>query len=1080
MRLKERLLSEENIFLAIYTVDSYIQNLDLLDRGDVVLLEELKDVFNYDIMMETVTSVKERLKSILDNDSEYFMTTVYFKPKKYKDGKNFFRPLHTARLIDQIAMTAMLQILVYEVNKKRELVPSELSRLIPSNFFGNRISYHGRELFKPWQTQYQQYTAQANSILYKAGKTQQYLYEVTLDLANFFPSVDPQMLFNYIMGKIPLAWKTDEVIPIILRKLLIFRLCDLNETERGWYLQSDSKNVPDCPYAKGLPQGLPHTYFFANLLMVKIAEEYERVFPGEGVFYVDDSVIFTNGKDNELDNDKFPALVRELNDHIQQAERDILQQGGEEIPPILPSDFCYEPESFGIRVHEPNLESGSDSKSYFAAISAAAMNNGERYLHGLCRETSNISFDIRTAFSDDEVEMLRSRVETISELVAETVAEVSEQVKESPQKRVYLAKLIRYKKFFSYRKNILQYRAEGNISKLKEQLLADIALYRQEKIEEFYEKYTDDILASAIQFVLKRCANENNSINKLEEAIVALSDSLYTGSTKHAYILTICRPYFDRTWTFRTVDSYHTLYQILQRQFHVRRLQYGTKKWEEFLGLKKKETSDLFAVLDLRWLYDWAKLISGNIEELTRMLLNGIFSVLFEFEVDDQFVFCKHSREPIQYSEVRILSALRNKDFSSESFWLKYSEYTEDACMCPVDYSLLQVLGAFKTFVCDPQRIDQLILIHKYCCDTWKNGSKYLHFYTLHNQEHAVTLIRLSIRWLHAVSFFKLKKIDYFVLFAACYLHDISMVTIPKPEQFYAEKDAEADEIFTAISDKFTSTKQPKATKKDLYKTYQCIDEFFERKVRGSHTADSANEIRKFDELLFLDSTMRETIARVSEAHGFDVEDVYLEKAAKAGELVNEKMVKILLRLSDLLDISRYRISNIVLNHNLTSLNETSRFHWISHLLTDQCHIDARYKLNSGSAAGAKMAKRIEEKLVLTVDVLMSQTTVTKPNMCKHISCAELKAKPGEKTEIVAQCEQEKQCDNNNCNFLCKWFMSKNNYLTAELAALKKYLMSIEENFFAVSVEIRIQAIENKRLSNETFDYLKQYLERDP
>lgn len=1080
MKLRDRLLSEENIFLAIYTVDSYIQNRELLDQEDVRLLEDLKDVFNHDVMMDTVERVEKRLTSILDDDAECFVTTVYFKPKKYKNGQNVFRPLHTAKLIDQIAMTAMLQILVYDVNEKRELVPSELSRLIPSNFFGNRISYEGRELFKPWQAQYQQYTAQANNILYNAGETQQFLYEVTLDLANFFPSVDPQMLFNYIMGKIPLAWKTDEVIPIILRKLLIFKLCDLDETERGWYLQSDSGDVPECPYAKGLPQGLPHTYFFANLLMVKIAEEYGKVFPGEAVFYVDDSVIFTNGKDNKLDDERFFALVQELNDHIQQAERGILEQDGKDVTSILPPDFCYYPKCFGIRIHEPDWELGSDSKSYFAEISAATMNNGERYLHGLCRETSNISFDIRTAFSDEEAEMMRSRVEAISELVAEAVVEVTEQAKTVPQKRVHLAKLIRYKKFFSYRKNILQYRAEGDISKLKKQLLADIALYKQGKEEEFYEKYTDDILASAIQFVLRRCANENDSIEELGEAISTLADSLYSGSTRHAYILTTCRPYFDHTWTCRTVDPYQTVYHILQRRYHVLRSQYGTEKWKEFLGLRKKKGGGLFAALGLEWLFDWAEMIEGNVEELTRMLLNGTFSYLFEFEVDDQFVFCKQSREPIRYAEVRILSALRNKNFSSERFWLNYSEYTEEAYMCPVDYSLLQVLEAFKTFVRDTHRIDQLIQIHKYCCDTWKNGSKYLHFYTLHNQEHAVTLIRLCIRWLHAVSFFELKKIDYFVLFAACYLHDISMVTLPDPEQFYAERNAAADEIFTAISDKFRSTKQPEVTKKDLYETYQRIDEFFERKVRGSHAADSANEIRKFDELAFLEPTMRETIACVSEAHGFDVEDVYLEKAAKVGEVVNEKMVKILLRLSDLLDISRYRISNIVLNHNLTSLNETSRFHWISHLLTDQCRIDTRYKVvKSGGEVGAKMAKRIEEKLVLTVDVLMSQTTATEPGKCKHISRVELKAKPGEKTEIVVQCAQGERCDGAKCNFLCKWFMRKNDYLVAELAALKEYLISIQENFFAASVEIRIQVAENRRLSNETFDYLKQHVEKE-
>lgn len=1075
MTLRDRLLDEKNIFQAIYTVDSYIQNKDLLEKEDIELLEKLKDIFNYDVMKKTVQQIQEKLILILDNDSEYFATTVYFKPKNYKNGHDTFRPLHTAKLIDQIAIISMLQILVYEVNEKSELVPSELSRLIPSNFYGNRISYGGRELFKPWQTQYQQYIAKANDILFSAGQTQRYLYEITLDLANFFPSIHPQMLYNYIMEKIPLSWKRDKTISTILRKLLIFKLCNLNGTELGWYLLSEKENVSDCPYAKGLPQGLPHTYFFANLLMVMISDEYKKIFPGEAVFYVDDSVVFTNGKDNELNDEKFSLLVQELNKCIQKKENDILRKNENGVALILPSDFCYSSECFGIRVHEPNLQSESDSKSYFDTIADAVKNNGEQYLHGLSRETSNISFDMRTAFSDAEAEMLKSRLDAISQLVNIEI----ERVREKPRQKVYLSKLIRYKKFFSYRKNILQYRTDGDISSLKKQLITDITLREQEDKREFYAKYTDDILASAIQFVLRRCADENDSAQEVLKAIQQLAETLHGKSLRYSYIWATCRPYFDNTWAYPTVDPYQTIYHIVRQRYCAMRQQSQSKRWEKFAQICKLKSQNLFEILGLEWLYCWAEEISGNIEELTRMLLNGIFSYLFEFEIDDQFVLAKHSKEPIQYAEVRILSVLRNKTFSSKKFWLNYEEYRQDAYMCTVDYSLLQVLEAFKIFVSDPQRIDQLIQIHKYCCDTWKNGSRYLHFYTLHNQEHAVTLIRLCIRWIHAVSFFELKKSDYFVLFAACYLHDISMVTLPASDQFYATSDIAADEIFTSIADKFSLTTQIPATKKDLYETYQHIEEFFEKKVRSNHARDSANEIRKFDELSFLEPTMRETIAQVSEAHCYDTEDVYLERAPKKEELINEKLIKILLRLSDLLDMSRYRISKIVLNHNLNSLNEVSRFHWISHLITDQCHIDARYRIKLGDKQGIKMTKGIEEKLILTVDVLMSQTTATKAEYCQHISNVVLKAGPGEQTEVVVQCIQGERCKGDACNFLCKWFMRKNNYLAIELAALKAYLISIQENFFSSDIEIHVRAIENTRLTNETFDYLKQYVEKD-
>lgn len=58
----------------------------------------------------------------------------------------------------------------------------------------------------------------------------------------------------------------------------------------------------------------------------------------------------------------------------------------------------------------------------------------------------------------------------------------------------------------------------------------------------------------------------------------------------------------------------------------------------------------------------------------------------------------------------------------------------------------MEVIGIFQAFVADPIRIDKLILTHQYTCEVWKNGSKHLYFYTLHNQEHAIALIRNIVK----------------------------------------------------------------------------------------------------------------------------------------------------------------------------------------------------------------------------------------------------------------------------------------------------------------------------------------------
>ena len=83
MDLRKRLCSKENIFLAIYTVNSYIQEKDLLDKEDTKLLAALGDVFDRTVMERTVKRVQRRLKTILDDSADYFEVTVYFKPKKF-------------------------------------------------------------------------------------------------------------------------------------------------------------------------------------------------------------------------------------------------------------------------------------------------------------------------------------------------------------------------------------------------------------------------------------------------------------------------------------------------------------------------------------------------------------------------------------------------------------------------------------------------------------------------------------------------------------------------------------------------------------------------------------------------------------------------------------------------------------------------------------------------------------------------------------------------------------------------------------------------------------------------------------
>ena len=140
-------------------------NPELLEESDYRDFLALKDIYDEENIAEVISQVKARIFEVLDKENVFFTTRVFFKPKGQKEGKTVFRPIHTARLIDQVAMIAMLQILVYEIGTDGKFIPSELSKMIPSHFYGNRVSYDGKSLFKPWKEQYHEYTEKANEKL---------------------------------------------------------------------------------------------------------------------------------------------------------------------------------------------------------------------------------------------------------------------------------------------------------------------------------------------------------------------------------------------------------------------------------------------------------------------------------------------------------------------------------------------------------------------------------------------------------------------------------------------------------------------------------------------------------------------------------------------------------------------------------------------------------------------------------------------------------------------------------------------------------------------------------------------------
>ena len=343
-----------------------------------------------------------------------------------------------------------------------------------------------------------------------------------------------------------------------------------------------------------------------------------------------------------------------------------------------------------------------------------------------------------------------------------------------------------------------------------------------------------------------------------------------------------------------------------------------------------------------------------------------------------------------------------------------------------------------------------------------------MYFYTLHNQEHAIDLIKNIVKLIKAIDYLQISSTDFYIVFVACYLHDISMVKIPSSELFLLDNE-KSDEISTEYLERVRQedNRDVKEVKKMLLDFYKKIDIFYENQIRGTHASESAKEIRKRGDLKFLEECLREKVAEIAFAHGQSTDDIYKAKSNAKNSLISTKFDKILLRLADVLDMSNYRVSKPILNHNVDQMSEMSAFHWISHLMTKGYTLQTEYTILDGEKSVLE-SKRIEEKLIFKIDVEISQLSQVKNEKgCRY---GKLDRETISDKGFTIRCDES--CDGHNCNFLCKWFMKKNEYLVEELAALKSYLNRTLDNYFQTDIEVKICIINKTKVDARQFEIL--------
>lgn len=553
-KYREHLLSDINIYLAIYSLNSYIFEYNLLKPEDRHLYHQLQDKFDERLVSKVTEDVKKRIKQLLDDPDEFIQAKVYFKPKKLVDGKLEFRPLHTTDLITQIAIVSMLHLFVYEIPEKEnsKLTLSNLSRLIPSDFYGNRVSVKPESLFKPWKQQYQKYNQNSNDALKKYHTSLEYKYEVTLDLENFFPTINPVIIYHYIIGYLPahLSEQDMSLMKTVLRKLLF---CELDfgksdttiftEQLQEQYLKVSKHKTPKSKddeqqntvntektkdaeppetavksrkFVRGIPQGLPQSYFLGNIYMIIVSEIFRDTFTGVSYFYVDDSVIFTN----DIQEDQFQKQLENINEQITKKEQEFLKKYQKENTEIYPQNTqeFYESNLYGVGLHL------SGKSSY---VRLDRLDESEVYLKCISRQMSQAGSDFFRMYSDEENRNLEKKFEILCRQVKAQLDKLEGQSQKKEKQNLpepevrdtkkFKDRLIRYYRFFKYRKQRLSamHRPEDD---------SDEQIYKEELEEIIYAGVQDKTLE---RFIDGRVQSAKEKKDILERFMKSYSNDIW-------------------------------------------------------------------------------------------------------------------------------------------------------------------------------------------------------------------------------------------------------------------------------------------------------------------------------------------------------------------------------------------------------------------------------------------------------------------------------------------------------------------------------------------------------------------------
>ncbi|MGM1512465.1 HD domain-containing protein [Bacillus cereus group sp. BceL212] len=1121
----ELIMLEKNIGPLMEKVADY-RNIHLayLRTKNNYMNKELYNIQEIELFRKAVPYIYDDIRLILKGEKEHsFRPLEVLNKPKQKDKKQWLtRPIARMNFFDAVIIQAVINVLAEEM---RYMLPN-------SNFGYNLNKPMSENIYQFWKYGYAKFVnEEINSAV-----NERYRFVVEADIENFYPSIDNQLLIKEIISAVSLDETNNDFINWLDRILNIQRMSEDGEKEKIEGLPQGPLYSPllalfyirkildvvikEYPYVRAFSyvddiriycetkeeaeEIIEKLSIFLNSRRLKLNKTKSKIYKVDERKKLETKImgkasnldrairdeVILSSQDKEQMRERLNLLMKELNEIYKIDEmKEKLEERLEKfvdyrVIKLLDNEY-EEWEANLIRfVSLENLGSNFIAMWHALYVSATTINQKRLFLQKLevlleeeeLQELSYVKYIIFSyIFRWSPVELKYSREKITAKLKAYIVDNSPMMLKAiltnmHPDWTQYLLEYKEYLKCYSdiELQNLLY------VLNVDSEPGCNYSVHFHEN--RLYLEGESDVFHTSTSFNLEANYLETEKFKKINYKIFNQDN--------------------NGTWRCEFNNSGVSLIEASLNDYDVKLLLTSVASWLDF-QFKFSDERIPCSVINPEYIYINKELqtfylygnpvyendiyFSGYSNKIWKESCIKLFEVLFKIDLRQGINIFDESKI-IKIWQYRILRKLFDVKFEIHDFIkfiINVINYEEnDAVLSLEQFQLDKILGHY---IKDFNSLDNLFLISMFVEGSWKNGAKECNFYTLHNHEHARYLIK-NIHEIFKKSDFSIyiNSKEAFRLFAACYLHDVGMLSAPENKRLIDLEEEDIKRLVIKVGNIVKKSNSMQKNKKVrtlnlpyIYDIHTEVEKVREGIVRNEHPFVSEKELVSDYPQLPLTVAERRDIGIMSAAHG-----QFKSSVNKINEVLHDgsqpirlKLLSLLLRLADLSDVSKERVRKEILERNYKRMDDVSIFHWIKHLSVNNLEIKTiRNKemnrpvvvqlsinhnfLPSGKVEQERLKNRCGSncKLQLEDDGLMG-------------SSLDGFYREGKK-HVMEGNSDFKYFEENNCNLTCAFVNQSYNWFYAEIIYLNMYL---KQNNINVQFDLNLKLDKNV---NKDFYYV--------